>query len=300
MPTPTTRLKSGPIAPCLPRASKEPPSGPGWVHEIKHDGFRILARRDRTGVRLYTRNGYNFAARFPMIVEAIASLPVRSCFIDGEAIVVDANGLSVFNMIRYRQHDRAAVLCAFDLIELDGEDLRLAPLQDRKRTLADLLGRKYPGIAVNTHYEGDGPIIFKHACALGCEGIVSKRLGSPYRSGRVDHWLKIKNPAAPAVRRERRRIGAASARGEGEHMAVVCPLKTVAEIASAIFGLAAAGFWFYASWIGRGSLTATPIALLDKMFTLQARNNAIAAFCAAVASILLVVIWFMPVCRAFG
>jgi bifunctional non-homologous end joining protein LigD len=200
---------------------------------------RILARRDRTGVRLYTRNGYN-AARFPMIVEAIASLPVRSCFIDGEAIVVDANGLSVFNMIRYRQHDRAAVLCAFDLIELDGEDLRLAPLQDRKRTLADLLGRKYPGIAVNTHYEGDGPIIFKHACALGCEGIVSKRLGSPYRSGRVDHWLKIKNPAAPAVRRERRRIGAASARGEGEHMAVVCPLKTVAEIASAIFGLAAA------------------------------------------------------------
>ena len=79
-----------------------------------------------------------------------------------------------------------------------------------------------------------------HAYALGCEGIVSKRLGSPYRSGRVDHWLKIKNPAAPAVRRERRRIGAAMERGEGEHMAVVCPLKTVAEIASAIFGLAAA------------------------------------------------------------
>ena len=202
MPKPT-RLKSGPIAPCLPRATKVPPSRPGWVHEIKHDGFRILARRDATGVRLYTRNGYNFAARFPKIVEAIGSLPVRSCFIDGEAIVVDANGLSVFNLIRYQQRDRAAVLCAFDLIELDGEDLRLSTtLQDRKRTLADLLGRRHPGIAVNTHYEGDGATIFKHACALGCEGIVSKRLGSPYRSGRVDCSLKIKNPAAPAVRRE--------------------------------------------------------------------------------------------------
>jgi bifunctional non-homologous end joining protein LigD len=75
-------------------------------------------------VRLFTRNGYNFADRFPMIVAALKNLPVRSCFIDGEAIVVDKNGLSVFDLIRYRQHDRAAVLCAFDLIELDGEDLR--------------------------------------------------------------------------------------------------------------------------------------------------------------------------------
>jgi bifunctional non-homologous end joining protein LigD len=100
--------RSPPLQPCLPRPAKVPPSGPGWVHEIKHDGFRILARRDATGVRLYTRNGYNFAARFPKIVEAIGSLPVRSCFIDGEAIVVDANGLSVFNLIRYQQRDRAA------------------------------------------------------------------------------------------------------------------------------------------------------------------------------------------------
>jgi bifunctional non-homologous end joining protein LigD len=105
-----------------------------------------------------------FAVRFPEIVEALGSLPVRSCFIDGEAIVVDANGLSVVNLLRYRQRDHAAVLCAFDLIEVDGEDLRLTPLQDRKRTLADLLGRKHQGIALNTHYEGDGAIIFKHAC----------------------------------------------------------------------------------------------------------------------------------------
>jgi bifunctional non-homologous end joining protein LigD len=101
------------IEPCLPRPAKEPPAGPGWIHEIKHDGFRILARRDAKSVRLYTRNGYNFADRLPRIVEAVAGLPVQSCFIDGEAIVVDETGLSVFDMIR-----SAAVLCAFDLIEL--------------------------------------------------------------------------------------------------------------------------------------------------------------------------------------
>ena len=137
-----------------------------------------------------------------MIVAALKNLPVRSCFIDGEAIVVDRNGLSVFDLLRYRQHDRAGVLCAFDLIELDGEDLRGTPLEHRKRALAKLLGQKRDGIVLNAHYEGDGATIYKHACELGCEGIVSKRLGSPYLSGRVSYWLKIKNPAAPAVKRE--------------------------------------------------------------------------------------------------
>jgi bifunctional non-homologous end joining protein LigD len=200
--SPMPRPLSRSIQPCLPRPATEPPTGQGWLHEIKHDGFRILARRDANGVRLFTRNGYNFADRFPRIVEAIAKLPVRSCFIDGEAIVVDESGLSVFELIRYRQHNDAAVLCAFDLIELDGKDLRLSPIEERKRTLAELLRRKSDGIALNAHYEGDGANIYKHACALGCEGIVSKRLGSPYRSGRSAHWLKIKNPAAPAVKRE--------------------------------------------------------------------------------------------------
>lgn len=82
--------------------------------------------------------------------------------------------------------------------------------------------------------------------------------------------------------------------------AVICQIKAGCEILSAVLAFAAAGFWFYASWIGRGTFTATPIANLDRMFTLQARNNAIAAFCTGVASILLIAIWFMPVCRAFG
>jgi bifunctional non-homologous end joining protein LigD len=188
--------------PCLPRLAPQPPTGPGWIHEIKHDGFRILARRHGGRVRLFSRNGYNFAARFPKIVAAVENLPVRSCVVDGEAIVVNRDGLSVFELLRYRQFDDAAVLCAFDLIELDGDDLRWQPLEQRKATLAELLRGTRDGIAFNQHFAGDGAIIFKQACAMGCEGIVSKRLGTPYRSGRVDHWLKVKNPAAPAVKRE--------------------------------------------------------------------------------------------------
>ena len=95
-----------------------------------------MARRDSPGVRLYTRNGYNFADRFPKIVEAVASLPVRSCFIDGDATVVDETGLSVFELLRYRRHDHAVVLCAFDLIELDGNDPRRTTIEQRKAALA--------------------------------------------------------------------------------------------------------------------------------------------------------------------
>ena len=109
----------------------------------------------------------------------------------------------MFDLIRHKRHGDAAVLCAFDLIELDGEDLRRSSIEYRKRKLAKLVARcPRLGIVVNEHYEGDGEIFFKHACKLGCEGIVSKRLGSLYRSGRSPHWVKIKNPRAPAVRRE--------------------------------------------------------------------------------------------------
>jgi bifunctional non-homologous end joining protein LigD len=199
------QLKSSFVPPCLPSRSAAPPSGSDWIHEIKHDGFRIMARRDGRGVRLFSRNGYNFGDRFPLIARAIEALSVRSCLIDGEAIVVDSRGLSVFDLLRYQQNDRAAVLCAFDLIEIDGKDLRKAPIEQRKDLLAKIMRpvrRSHSGIALNEHYEGDGAIIYEHACRFGCEGIVSKRLGSSYRSGRTDHWIKVKNPTAPAIKRE--------------------------------------------------------------------------------------------------
>ena len=141
------------LEPCLPRPAKEPPAGPGWIHEIKHDGFRILARRDKDRVQLETRNGSDFTARYPKIVAAVESLPVRSCVIDGEAIVVYEDGLSIFDILRYRLRDDAAVLCAFDLIEADGADLRSQPLEQRKATLADLLRGVADGIAFNRHFQ---------------------------------------------------------------------------------------------------------------------------------------------------
>ena len=111
-------------------------------------------------------------------------------------------GLSVFDLIRYRHYDHAASLCAFDLLELNGQDMRNQPLEERKAALKMLLRRSHPGIAYNRHFDVEGSIVFHHACKLGCEGIVSKRLGSPYRAGRSEHWIKVKNPAVPAVKRE--------------------------------------------------------------------------------------------------
>ena len=128
------RERTGPglgmIEPCLPSPAKAPPSGPGWLHEIKHDGFRILARRDSAGVRLITRNGNDFTSRFPSIASAVAALPARSCLIDGEAILCDNNGLAIFDLIRGHGSKASTVLCAFDLIELDGRDLRRRPIEE--------------------------------------------------------------------------------------------------------------------------------------------------------------------------
>jgi bifunctional non-homologous end joining protein LigD len=122
--------------------------------------------------------------------------------IDGEAICTNGDGLAVFELIRWARNGGAALLCAFDLIELDGKDLRPAPIEQRKAKLAKLVRSPHPGIVLNEHYEGDGAIVFAQACKLGCEGVVSKRLGSTYRSGRSKHWLKVKNPKAPALTRE--------------------------------------------------------------------------------------------------
>jgi bifunctional non-homologous end joining protein LigD len=195
-------LPSGFIQPCLPTKAPHPPTGDAWLHEIKHDGFRVIARKDGARVRLYSRPGNDLTYRFPLIVEALVRLRSRSCIIDGEAVACDDNGMPSFDRIRYRRYDSTVFLYGFDLIELNGDDLRREPLEVRKVTLASVLAKAAPGLRLNEHIEADGPTVFAHACKMGLEGIVSKRKDSPYRSGRSPDWLKAKNPACEAVRRE--------------------------------------------------------------------------------------------------
>jgi bifunctional non-homologous end joining protein LigD len=186
------------IEPCLPSPADRPPSGSNWIHEIKHDGYRLMARRDSVGIRLITRRGNNWSDRFPLVIEAVNHLRVRSCLIDGELVCCDERGLARFDVLRRRRNEVDAFLYAFDLLELDGTDLRREPA-----TLASILRKGRPGVRLNEHMEHpEGLTVFQHACMMGLEGIVSKRLGSRYRSGRSPDWLKCKNPDAPAVKRE--------------------------------------------------------------------------------------------------
>jgi bifunctional non-homologous end joining protein LigD len=194
-------LPAGFIEPCIPSPSIRVPMGPDWVHEIKHDGYRLIVRRDGMRVRLFTRRGYNWTHRFGWIVEAMNRLKVESATIDGEAVVCDADGVSNFDKLHSQRYDDQVVLYAFDLLELNGEDWRPRPLGRRKATLAKILSSAGEGIYLNEHLTGDGANIFKHACLMGLEGVVSKRTDFPYRSGRSKSWIKVKNPKSPAALR---------------------------------------------------------------------------------------------------
>jgi bifunctional non-homologous end joining protein LigD len=197
------RRPSGFVEPCRPSKATRPPSGPLWVHEIKHDGFRLMVRREGSRVRCFTRGGFDWADRFPAIVDAARRLRAHSFLIDGEAVVSRPDGLSDFDALRFGRRAHEVTLAAFDLIELRGEDLRDRPLEQRKQRLAKMLARGGEAITYNEHLNHDGALVFEHACRLGLEGIVSKRLDAPYRSGPSKTWLKSKNPLSEAVRRER-------------------------------------------------------------------------------------------------
>ena len=196
------RTPSGFIEPCLPSPADRPPLGSDWIHEVKVDGYRLMARRDPVGIRLLTRNGHDWAQRYPLIIQAVNVLKVRSCLIDGEAVCCDDDGLPVFQKLRQRRNDQHVFLYAFDLLELNGTDLRRESIEVRKATLKSVLRNGLPGVRLNEHLAYPGDLVFRHACKLGLEGIVSKRLGSRYVSGRSRDWLKFKNPNAPAVKRE--------------------------------------------------------------------------------------------------
>jgi bifunctional non-homologous end joining protein LigD len=191
------------IDPCIPTLAAKPPSGPDWVHEIKHDGYRLIVRRDGKAVRLFTRRGHDWTHRYPSIAAGAAMLRARSFTLDGEAVVCGADGLAVFDALHRRHEATDAILYAFDLLELNGKDLRPMPLSERRAKLARLLARASTGIVFNEHTDEEGAVVFRHACKLGLEGIVSKRLTAPYHSGPSRDWIKVKNPDSPAMRRAR-------------------------------------------------------------------------------------------------
>jgi bifunctional non-homologous end joining protein LigD len=189
------------VTPCNPTRATKPPSGPDWVHEIKHDGYRMIVRRDGKVVQLFTRRGYDWTDRYPGIAAAAAKLRAQSFTLDGEAVVCGVDGIAMFDALHRRGQVSEAILQAFDLLELNGEDFRPLPLGRRKLRLIRLLANVPPGIELTEHAHIDGAAVFRHACAMGLEGIVSKRLTAPYRSGVSKDWIKVKNPDSPAMRR---------------------------------------------------------------------------------------------------
>jgi bifunctional non-homologous end joining protein LigD len=173
------------------------PDGASWVHELKLDGYRLVGRVERVGrrnhVQLFTRNGLDWSERVPTLVASLASLPVKSAVLDGELCSLKADGVSSFQDLQNALsagRESQLVYFAFDLLWLDGEDLRSLPLLARKEKLAAILaGSK---VRYSDHVVGDGVRFFQRACAMKLEGIISKRAESAYKAGRGKDWLKVK------------------------------------------------------------------------------------------------------------
>ena len=178
------------------------PSSPEWIHEVKYDGFRLIVHRDGDRVRLLTRNGHDWSGRYPLIAESALKNRTRHFVIDGEAVVLGVDGVSDFEALYSHKHDDEVQLYAFDVLAMDGDDLRHLPLTMRKGNLARLLAHRPDGIFVAPFEQGEiGPDLFRAACRMGLEGLVSKRRDRAYRGGRCAHWIKIKSPNSPAMKR---------------------------------------------------------------------------------------------------
>ena len=177
------------IDPRLPCVTMVPPSGDEWLHEIKHPGHRLIARRNGQGIRLYTERGEDWTPWFPFVVESMNLLPVRSCIIDGDLVRCDEHGNTRLAPLPDGQSETGASLYAFDLLEVNGFDLRRDPIEDRKRALTRLL-RKPPGaIRLNQPFSRCGEPMLRQVDRMGFDGIISKRRGSRYLSGRSPDWL---------------------------------------------------------------------------------------------------------------
>jgi bifunctional non-homologous end joining protein LigD len=172
-----------------------PPEDDGWVHEIKLDGYRAEARLEGGKVQILTRAGLDWTHRFTGIAQAVSSLPAKRAMLDGEIVAVTEAGVPDFAYLQQSLTEKAddrLVYVVFDLIHLDGNDLRELPLTERKALLEKLVGAAAPVIRYSPHFDGSADEVYQQACRLALEGVVSKRSANPYRSGRGTDWLKSK------------------------------------------------------------------------------------------------------------
>ena len=188
--------------PCIPTRGTKVPSHDAYLHEVKQDGFRMVVHRDGNRVRLLTRNGHDWSGRYPLITEAALRIRSSHFVIDGEAVLLGVDGISDFDGLYSRIADDEVQLYAFDMMVDDGNDIRHLPLHMRKLNLDRLLRRRIVGIHAAPFEQGEiGPDLFRAACAMRLEGIVSKRRESRYRPGPSRDWVKVKNPNSPAMNR---------------------------------------------------------------------------------------------------
>ena len=191
------------IKPCAPSSQNELPDGPRWLHEVKLDGWRGQLHRCDGSVRLYSKRGNDLGFRFPDLVRAVASLPVGDVILDGEITALDHQGLPNFEALQRARRDYLHAFWAFDLLRVGKRDLRMLPLEERKARLADLLtGTDSAHVRYSESFE-DGQALLKAAIGLGLEGVVSKKRGSPYRSGPCRDWVKVKIAIWREANRER-------------------------------------------------------------------------------------------------
>ncbi len=193
---PRSTLPAGFITPMLPTLVDVAPEGGEWIHEIKYDGYRTQIALTSKVAQAFTRNGHDWTAKYEPVVAAAQALRCRSAIIDGEMCVQNAAGVTDFKALRsaIRSAPERLVLFAFDLLMLDGRDLRAEPLVDRRHRLRDLIGADaMTRIAFSGEHVGDGPMFYQAADQHGLEGIVSKRADSVYVSGRTKSWLKVKS-----------------------------------------------------------------------------------------------------------
>jgi len=187
---------------CLPTKSTTVPAASDWLHEVKYDGYHLRLERDVDRVRLITRGGYDWTARYPWIVQAARKVRQKRFVLDGEAVILGVDGISGFNALHSGKCNEEVQFYAFDILVEGDEDLRKLPLRLRKNKLERLLARRPDGIFVNQFERGEiGPDLFRAACRMGLEGIVSKHSERAYQAGRSRHWIKVKNRAHPAMER---------------------------------------------------------------------------------------------------